>query len=101
MTPIIVGKARDKFIKPSPNAQKKYLFSRCSTERLQKKIQKGNTNKIAKNDINAFCMSPLPAIISADNNAKETKNIFIGTSKMEVVKLTAVARLSTKNFNEN
>ncbi|MDP2175250.1 MAG: hypothetical protein Q8K70_04995 [Bacteroidota bacterium] len=46
-------------------------------------------------------MSPFPAIISADNNANDTKNILIGTSSIEVAKLKAVARLSMKNFSEN
>ena len=53
MTPTIVGKARAKFKKPRPKAQKKYFFSRCSTERLQKKIQKGNIHRIPKKSINA------------------------------------------------
>ena len=46
-------------------------------------------------------MSPFPAIINADKRASETKNIFIGTSSIEVAKLNAVARLSMKNFKEN
>lgn len=101
MIPTIVGNARAKFRKPKPKAHTKYFFSRCSTERLQKKMQKGKRHKIAKKNINAFCISPLPAIISADNKAKETKSIFIGTSSIDVAKLTAVALLSMKNFREN
>ena len=99
--PTIVGEASAKFKNPKPKAQKKYFFSRCSTERLQKNMQKGSKHKIPKENINAFCTSPFPAIINADKRDNDTKNILIGTSSNEVAKLKAVALLSMKNFNEN
>lgn len=57
--------------------------------------------RMIREQIKAFCTSPFPVIMKADNKANETNNILIGTSKIEVTKLKAVARLSIKNFKEN